>query len=215
MATGTDFLPVATGAGANVDTQANFSGSGYQTGGMTAGTAQSVQANKCWRQATMWSAAWANFMSNTLGVYIYDDGNLAALVTLIGNALSAIITAALAGINASITTLTTKVNGFNRVDNANGSYIEFPDGSFVMWGMVGLAGGGTQTVAITFPHAFTTTVGLSIHTTPLSARDNIVTCVPSRTTGGFVASITGCVLIGGSGSNPDGSEQIMWEAKGR
>jgi hypothetical protein len=109
MATGTDFLPVATGAGANVDTQANFSGSGYQTGGMTAGTAQSVQANKCWRQATMWSAAWANFMSNTLGVYIYDDGNLAALITLIGNALTALINAGLAGVNASIATLNGKV----------------------------------------------------------------------------------------------------------
>lgn len=77
----TDYLPVAVGGGANVDSQGNFNGSGYQLQGFTAGTAQSAQANKIWRQSSMIAAAVANLIMNELGINVNDDGNLPNLIT--------------------------------------------------------------------------------------------------------------------------------------
>lgn len=82
-----DYLPIAAGPGANVDSQANFNGSGYQTVGFESGIAESAQLNKCWRQSSMIAAAIATFISQTLGIPVLDDGNLAALVTNLTNAL--------------------------------------------------------------------------------------------------------------------------------
>lgn len=79
-----DYQPIATGAGANVDSQANFQGSGYQTNGFTAGVAQSAQMNKVWRQSSMIAAAVANVISQVLGgINVLDDGNLTNLVNLL------------------------------------------------------------------------------------------------------------------------------------
>ena len=85
-----DYLPVGTGAGANVDTQANFAGSGYQEQGFQVGIAQPFQANKIWRQASMIAACVANFISNVLQINVLDDGNLATLITNFTNAIAAI-----------------------------------------------------------------------------------------------------------------------------
>jgi hypothetical protein len=82
-----DYLPIATGAGANVDTQGNFAGGGYQTVGFQSGIAQSAQLNKCWRQSSMIAAAIANFISTQLSISVLDDGNLANLITNFTNAL--------------------------------------------------------------------------------------------------------------------------------
>jgi hypothetical protein len=82
-----DFLPIATGTGANVDSQANFVGSGYQVTGFTSGLSKSFQFNKAWRQASMMAAALANFISNQLGINVLDDGNLPELITNLTNAL--------------------------------------------------------------------------------------------------------------------------------
>lgn len=87
MAPTVDYLPVATGGGANVDTQGNFVGSGYQTQGFTAGVAKSAQANKVWRQSSMVAAAVANFIANTLNINVLDDGNIANLITNLTRAL--------------------------------------------------------------------------------------------------------------------------------
>jgi hypothetical protein len=75
-----DYLPVATGAGANVDTQAQFAGSGYQQNGFVVGTAQPSQANKIWRQASMVGSAVAQTISDLLNIDVLDDGNFANLV---------------------------------------------------------------------------------------------------------------------------------------
>jgi hypothetical protein len=82
-----EILPVATGGGANVDTQAGFAGSGYQTGGFSAGLAQSKQVNKIMRQASFIAAAIANFIANILNVNVLDDGNLNTLITNFTNAV--------------------------------------------------------------------------------------------------------------------------------
>lgn len=81
MPTGTDYLPVATAAGANVDSQADFAGSGYQLNGFNTGLALPQEANKIWRQASMAIALLGNFIANTLSIYIADDGNLTSLLT--------------------------------------------------------------------------------------------------------------------------------------
>jgi hypothetical protein len=79
MAT-SDYLPVATGGGANVDTQAEFAGSGYQENGFVVGTARSASANKIWRQTSMVAAAVAKSISDILNIDILDDGNLPNLI---------------------------------------------------------------------------------------------------------------------------------------
>lgn len=86
----TDYLPFATGSGSNVEAQTDYAGSAHQTQGFTTGTAKSAQANKVWRQATMMAAAWANFISNTCGVAVNDDGNLNALINLINTMLQTV-----------------------------------------------------------------------------------------------------------------------------
>jgi hypothetical protein len=74
-----DYLPVATGVGANVDTQSNFAGSAYQTKGFQSGQALSIQMNKVLRQASMFAAVLANYISLMLGINVFDDGNFATL----------------------------------------------------------------------------------------------------------------------------------------
>jgi hypothetical protein len=84
MAGSSEYLPIATGGGANVDSQANFAGSSYQTQGFATGIAQPFQANKCWRQSSMVAAALTLFIANFLNVAVPDDGNLANLIAWIG-----------------------------------------------------------------------------------------------------------------------------------
>jgi hypothetical protein len=82
-----DYLPIATAAGNNADSQANFQGSGYQTLGFVNGIAQPYQINKGLRQSSMMAAAAANFISNELNIAVIDDGNLANLITNLTNAI--------------------------------------------------------------------------------------------------------------------------------
>lgn len=86
MAT-TEYLPVATGGGALVDSQAAFNGSGYQVNGEQVGIAQPAHANKMWRQSSMVAAALTQTIADILGVNIADDGNLAALILKLKQAL--------------------------------------------------------------------------------------------------------------------------------
>ena len=96
-----DYLPVATAAGNNADSQSNFQGSGYQTLGFQNGIAQPFQVNKIMRQSSMIAAAVANFISNQLNIEVVDDGNLAALITNLTNA----IIAAARGVSTGVVTV--------------------------------------------------------------------------------------------------------------
>jgi hypothetical protein len=93
MAT-TEFLPVAAASGAEVDTQIDFAGSGYQVDGFTVGPTDPAQLNKVLRQSTAFSAALANWIVNVSAVNVPDDGNRPALTTLFANAIAAAIAAA-------------------------------------------------------------------------------------------------------------------------
>lgn len=82
-----DYLPFATQSGALVDSQADFQDSTWQTLGFQAGIAQPAQANKVWRQATMVSAAIANYISQKLNIDVLDDGNLVNLIAVLDKAI--------------------------------------------------------------------------------------------------------------------------------
>lgn len=112
-----DYLPVATAAGANVDAQANFAGSTYQTDGFTNGPALPYQFNKILRQSSMMSAALANIISATLGIAVLDDGNLAELITNLTGALGALSSHTVAALPSpalySLGTMAFATNGRN------------------------------------------------------------------------------------------------------
>lgn len=111
-----DYLPVATGTSANVDTQAEFVASTYQATGFTAGTASSSSANKIWRQASMMAAAVANLISNALGINVLDDGNLPELVTNLTNAIPA-------AASAGTLTQVTAAPGTSNTEVANTAFV--------------------------------------------------------------------------------------------
>lgn len=89
MAHQIDYLPVAAAPGSNVDTQAAFTGSGYQVNGFQNGLAIPSQVNKIVRQSSMMSAALANIISVALNIDVLDDGNINNLTTNLQNALRA------------------------------------------------------------------------------------------------------------------------------
>jgi hypothetical protein len=131
MAGTTDYLPVATGGGANVDSQANFAGSSYQINGFANGIAQPYQANKIWRQSSMVAAALTQFIATALNINVPDDGNLTNLIAWIGNVFAP------AGTQAN-----------------NGS-LTLPGGLILKWGTsAALSGGNTGNVSVSFGTPF-------------------------------------------------------------
>lgn len=80
MANEIDFLPFATGAGANVLDQTDYAAAAWVQAGFSAGLANSSYLNKVWRQSSFVAAAIATWMSEQLNISILDDGNLANFV---------------------------------------------------------------------------------------------------------------------------------------
>lgn len=88
-----DYMPVAIGGAANVESQAAFAGdSSVLANGFTAGTALSSKINKIMRQSSMGVAALATFIANTLNANVLDDGDLAGLVAQLTSAITTIAT---------------------------------------------------------------------------------------------------------------------------
>ena len=81
MAGTNDFLPFATGAGANVLTQAQYAALAAVTQGFGAGLAASNQFNKVWRQSAFVSAMIGQFINEVGNLDALDNGNLAQLQT--------------------------------------------------------------------------------------------------------------------------------------
>jgi hypothetical protein len=83
-----DYVPFATGGGANVYTPATYQALAVISTGVEPGLADPQLANTTWRLASMISAAVATFISNVLGINVLDDGNLTNLVTNFTGAVS-------------------------------------------------------------------------------------------------------------------------------
>lgn len=77
MANSNDYLPFATGGGANVLDQADYSALTARSAGFVAGTALSVQLNKVWRQGSMVAAMIGQFTADYGPGNVVDDGNIA------------------------------------------------------------------------------------------------------------------------------------------
>lgn len=69
-----NFLPFATGVGANVLSQADYAANPAQTAGQQPGIASSALNNKALRQATYMVSCLAQYMANITGNNILDDG---------------------------------------------------------------------------------------------------------------------------------------------
>lgn len=83
-----DYVPFATGAGANVYLPATYQALAVVGTGVEPGLADPQLANTTWRLASMVTAAVATFISNVLGINVLDDGNLTNLVTNFTGAVS-------------------------------------------------------------------------------------------------------------------------------
>ncbi|WP_298165139.1 hypothetical protein [Novosphingobium sp.] len=92
MTASTDFLPFATGAGANVVSQALYAADTAVTNGFSSGIASSAKFNKVFRQASFVAAGVATWMANALNANIPDDGNLNNFVANLGLAVRAAAT---------------------------------------------------------------------------------------------------------------------------
>ncbi|WP_232446445.1 hypothetical protein [Burkholderia ubonensis] len=84
-----DFLPFATGPGANVVDQATYAALTALTTGFLSGTAQSVQLNKVWRQSSIMAAVIAQFIVAQTGQAAVDDGTTATLLANFTKAVNA------------------------------------------------------------------------------------------------------------------------------
>lgn len=71
-----DLLPFGVAAGANVLTQANYSGLPARLAGFVAGTAESAQLNKVWRQSAFVAAMIGQFTMNNSGFDTLDNGDV-------------------------------------------------------------------------------------------------------------------------------------------
>lgn len=128
MTATTDILTFADATGATVMSQADYAALSARLSGFQVGLADPLQLNKVWRQSSFIAAAVANFIINQTGVSVPDDGNLAALITNLTNAISG---------SSSLTS-----NGYQK----------FPGGLIIQWGSLTAAASTTGT--FNFPIAF-------------------------------------------------------------
>lgn len=88
MALEQDFLPFATGVGANVVSQAVYAALSALNTGYQSGVAQSAQLNKTWRQSSIAASVLAQFIVNNSGQPAIDDGTTSTLLTNLTTAVT-------------------------------------------------------------------------------------------------------------------------------
>ncbi len=84
-----DYVPWAISVGANVYSPAVYQALAILGSGVEPGLADPQQANTTWRLSSMVAAAVANYISETLGIDVLDDGNLTNLTSNLASAISA------------------------------------------------------------------------------------------------------------------------------
>ncbi|HCL7278878.1 TPA: hypothetical protein N2X24_000593 [Escherichia coli] len=83
-----DFKPFATGSGANVLSQADYEALSVLASGFLSGKASSAQVNKALRQSSTIAAVLAQFMADSTGSDVLDNGDTALLLNILKSALS-------------------------------------------------------------------------------------------------------------------------------
>ncbi|CAM6672786.1 Tail fiber protein [Enterobacter kobei] len=84
-----NFKPFATGAGANVMSQADWEALTALLTGFQSGKAASAQVNKALRQGTVMASVIGQFIADSTGQDVLDNGNTSVLLTNFLNALKA------------------------------------------------------------------------------------------------------------------------------
>ncbi len=82
-----DFKPFATGSGANVLSQADYEAPSALASGFLSGKASSAQVNAL-RQSSTIAAVLAQFMADSTGSDVLDNGNIATLLNILKSALN-------------------------------------------------------------------------------------------------------------------------------
>lgn len=116
MPTQNDFLPFATGGGANVLSQAAYAALAAVTNGFGAGVASSAAFNKAWRQSSIMSAVIAQLIVDQTAQPVIDDGTIATIETNFAAAIKA-----LAGAVASSNTTINTVGGATVLSTVQGA----------------------------------------------------------------------------------------------
>ena len=83
-----DFKPFATGSGANVMSQTDWEALPALLAGFQSGKASSAQMNKAFRQSSFIAAALAQFIADTNGPDVLDNGNFSDIVLKLKSAIS-------------------------------------------------------------------------------------------------------------------------------
>ncbi|WP_244967789.1 phage tail protein [Xenorhabdus budapestensis] len=112
-----EFLPFGIADGANVLTNDEYSKLAARTNGFSSGVAKSQELNKVWRQSAVIATVVAQFIAETTGKDVLDDGNLQTLQAGLLNALRTTVSANVPA--ASITTA-----GITKLSNATDSHAE-------------------------------------------------------------------------------------------
>lgn len=97
-----DFIPFASGAGANVLSQSAYASLPAVTGGFSSGILAAAQLNKALRQSSVIAAAVAKLIADKTGLAVVDDGTTA---TIEANLIAAIQSLAAGVASGQITSL--------------------------------------------------------------------------------------------------------------
>lgn len=112
-----EFKPFATGAGANVMSQADWEALPALLTGFQSGKASSAQMNKIFRQAGFIAAALAQYTANKSGLDVLDDGDLNGFITKMTTALGKDFQA----LDATLTALAGLATGKNKLPYFTGA----------------------------------------------------------------------------------------------
>lgn len=83
-----EFLPFGIGAGANVLSPADWSALAARSKGFASGAAQSKELNTAWRQSSVISSVVAQFIADSSGKDVLDNGDTAPLLLALKNLLT-------------------------------------------------------------------------------------------------------------------------------
>jgi hypothetical protein len=85
------FVPVATGSGANVRTYSQWAGTAVQVTGVQTGIVASKDMNTAWRQGTTMASVLGQMIVNRVGIDATDDGNVPGLLANVERGIAAMI----------------------------------------------------------------------------------------------------------------------------
>ncbi|WP_293770754.1 hypothetical protein [uncultured Pantoea sp.] len=131
-----NFKPFGIGAGANVTSQSDYEALAALLTGFQSGKASSAQINKALRQSTVMASILAQFISDSAGVDVLDNGNTAQILANLKSGIAALTPGRLINVQSF---------------TAGGQYTPTPGMKFILAHMIGGGGaaGGTPATSST------------------------------------------------------------------